>query len=257
MSELDKLRQEIDAIDGKIHDLINQCAHVVQQIKMAKQQDNLAQNQAKLPLRPEREISMLQNLLHRHEAFHQHDEGFPSQALLQIWHELIGAFTQMQAPFTLAIGDDDQERLWRFARNQFGIMTPMIDQQNQADLLIVSPKDDLEKFIIKQNRVLFMTLPFSHHTDCHALVLARHSAQATQHDVGLLKITLCDKSHGLDSISYIECQQKSGVIWGLFPHHDGTQNEWIKTLKKQNNIRKIEAYGHCPITPAIKHMLNR
>ena len=65
------LRQEIDAIDNSIHDLIMKRTRVVERVRKAKHND-------KIKIRPAREAEILYRLLVRHEG------PFPKQELARI-----------------------------------------------------------------------------------------------------------------------------------------------------------------------------
>jgi len=127
MSEysLDELRQKIDAIDDTIHDLLMQRAEVVAHVASAK---GISRKQ--LPIRPSREASMLRRLAARHKG------PFPFEALARIWSEMIAAFTQIQADYSIAVFvDDDNQAMWDLARDQFGAQTPIIPISSTRDAL--------------------------------------------------------------------------------------------------------------------------
>lgn len=111
---LDELRQKIDTIDDQIHDLILQRWDVVQHVSAAKGKDS------KLPLRPTREAAMLRRLAERHRG------PFPFSALARMWHEMIAAFTMLQAEYSIAVfANNEEHALWDLARDQFGSQVPM------------------------------------------------------------------------------------------------------------------------------------
>ena len=107
------LRQEIDAIDNSIHDLIMERTRVVERVREAKQ-DN------KIKIRPAREAEILYRLLFRHEGH------FPKQELARIWREMIVATLRFEGPFSVAVAvGDDEAGYWDLARDQYGSFTPM------------------------------------------------------------------------------------------------------------------------------------
>lgn len=111
---LEDLRQRIDAIDDQIHDLILQRWEVVQHVAEAKGPS------VKFPLRPTREAAMLRRLAERHSG------PFPFAALARMWHEMIAAFTMLQAEYSVAVyADSEEHTLWDLARDQFGSQVPM------------------------------------------------------------------------------------------------------------------------------------
>ena len=120
---LDDLRREIDEIDDAIHDLIMRRATVVQHVAGAKKGSSL-------PIRPAREASMLRRLNARH------DGTFPLSALARMWHEMIAAFTMIQARYKIAVfADPDHHTLWDLARDQFGSQVPMTAMDTRREVL--------------------------------------------------------------------------------------------------------------------------
>ncbi len=110
---LDLLRQDIDAIDTAIHDLIVKRATIVEEIGKIK-------NSTGPVLRPGREASILRRLAARHKG------AFPLPALVCLWREMMGGFTHMQQPFSGAVhAPEGSDRLARLARDHYGSMTPL------------------------------------------------------------------------------------------------------------------------------------
>lgn len=121
---LDDLRQKIDAIDDQIHDLILQRWEVVQHVAEAKGKS------VKFPVRPTREASMLRRLAARHRS------PFPFSALARMWHEMIAAFTMLQADYSVAVyANSEEHTLWDLARDQFGSQVPMTAYPTVKDTL--------------------------------------------------------------------------------------------------------------------------
>jgi chorismate mutase/prephenate dehydratase len=105
---LDLLRQDIDAIDASIHDLIVKRGTIVEDIRKIKKRSGPA-------LRPGREATILRRLAAKHQG------SFPLPALVCLWREMMGGFTHMQQPFSAAVCGDGG----RLARDHFGSMTPL------------------------------------------------------------------------------------------------------------------------------------
>jgi chorismate mutase len=105
---LDLLRQDIDAIDAAIHDLIVKRGTIVEDIRKIKKRSGPA-------LRPGREATILRRLAAKHQG------AFPLPALVCLWREMMGGFTHMQQPFSAAVCDGGD----RLARDHFGSMTPL------------------------------------------------------------------------------------------------------------------------------------
>ena len=112
-NRLDLLRRDIDAIDVAIHDLIVKRATIVEDIRKIK-------NRAGPALRPGREASIVRALVARHRG------KFPLQALVNLWREMISAFTHMQEPLSAAVyAPPGRERLFSLAGDHYGSLTPL------------------------------------------------------------------------------------------------------------------------------------
>ena len=120
-NKLDKLRQQIDTIDEKIHDLLMQRTDVVEQIGEAKKADaDTADLSGSLNMRPAREAMLMRRLLDRH------DGRLPEVVVARIWREMISAFTQLQGPLKVAVcAPEKSVGYWDLSRMQFGSATPM------------------------------------------------------------------------------------------------------------------------------------
>ncbi len=120
---LEQLRQEIDGIDDRIHDLIMDRTEVIKQVRELKRGQPVK-------IRPAREARILYRLIERHRG------PFPKQELVRIWRELIVATLSFEGPFSVAVympetetssgpeGDRRSGR-WGMARDQYGSFTPM------------------------------------------------------------------------------------------------------------------------------------
>jgi chorismate mutase len=110
---LDLLRQEIDAIDIAIHDLIVKRGTIVEDIRKIKKHAGPA-------LRPGREAAIMRGLAAKHQG------PFPLPALVCLWREMMGGFTHMQQPFSAAVYAPADNDAWlRIARDQYGSLTPL------------------------------------------------------------------------------------------------------------------------------------
>ncbi|MDB5397099.1 MAG: chorismate mutase [Rhodospirillales bacterium] len=110
---LDLLRQDIDAIDAAIHDLIVKRGTIVEDIRKIKKHAGPA-------LRPGREATILRRLAAKHQG------AFPLSALVCLWREMMGGFTHMQQPFSGAVhAPVGHDRLIRLARDHYGSLTAL------------------------------------------------------------------------------------------------------------------------------------
>jgi chorismate mutase / prephenate dehydratase len=121
---LDSLRQEIDAIDGELHGLVERRAALVDRIAAAKPPGGLA-------LRPGREAQVMRQRLASHKG------PFPSTAIYRMWREMMCAFTLMQTPdIKIAIcRPTDQPGFWDLARDHFGCQIPFVANDTPAQVL--------------------------------------------------------------------------------------------------------------------------
>jgi chorismate mutase len=121
---LEKLRREIDAIDGDLHGLIRRRAALVDRISAAKPGGDLA-------MRPGREAVVLRRRLAAH------DGKFPLAAVYRMWREMMSAFTLMQTPgLRIAVcRPADQPGYWDVARDHFGCQVPLFAHESPAQVL--------------------------------------------------------------------------------------------------------------------------
>jgi chorismate mutase len=121
---LDSLRQEIDAIDGQMHGLIQRRAALVDRISASKPAGGLA-------LRPGREARVMRQRLETHQG------PFPVSAIYRMWREMMCAFTLMQTPdIKIAIcRPTDQPGFWDLARDHFGCQIPFVANDTPAQVL--------------------------------------------------------------------------------------------------------------------------
>ena len=112
-TKLQSLRQEIDAIDRNLHELIMRRTEIVKGVREAKQG-------AKVMIRPTREAEILYRLTAEHKG------GFPKRELGRIWRELIVATLSFEGPFSVAVFEPDKETGYGdLARDQYGSFTTL------------------------------------------------------------------------------------------------------------------------------------
>ncbi|MFZ5780873.1 MAG: chorismate mutase [Pseudomonadota bacterium] len=121
---LDSLRQEIDAIDGELHGLIQRRTALVDRIAASKPPGGLA-------MRPGREARVLRQRLATHQG------PFPATAVYRMWREMMCAFTLLQTPdIKIAIcRPHDQPGFWDLARDHFGCHIPFVANDTPAQVL--------------------------------------------------------------------------------------------------------------------------
>lgn len=121
------LREEIDAIDDQIHDLLmrrTEVVHGVARVKNAARQVSEEEHLVpSLAMRPDREADILRRLKGRHQG------ELPFHVIAQLWRELINAKTRLQGPMAVALfigGHDDRPFGMRdLARAYYGAATTL------------------------------------------------------------------------------------------------------------------------------------
>ena len=107
-AELTKLRDEIDAIDLELLQLLARRDAVSGRVRLAKAGDDVK-------LRPGREADILRSLLAANKG------GFPERSMLRIWREIFSASLASQGAYSTAVlTQDGGSLLWDQARDHFG-----------------------------------------------------------------------------------------------------------------------------------------
>ena len=97
MSDLNKLRLEIDRLDDELLKLLNARAEVSKQIGAAKRgQSDSGQGEAAVVYRPEREAHVLRRLQDANAG------PLPNEAVSRIYHEIMSASSALQRPIRVA-----------------------------------------------------------------------------------------------------------------------------------------------------------
>lgn len=117
--KLAQLREEIDAVDVALHDLLLRRASIVAKIRQVKRGGPA--------LRPGREAQILRRLAKRH-APHAH-EGIGLASILRIWREMIDSLTTFQSPFSIGLVSSSDvtpaHSLRDIVRDHYGSYTPL------------------------------------------------------------------------------------------------------------------------------------
>jgi len=107
------VREEIDAIDEQIQDLLIRRTKVVEKVRAIKEGQTVK-------IRPSREAEMMYRLTARHHG------NFPKRELCRIWREIIVATLSFEGPFSVAVMDIENEPgYWDMARDQYGSFSKM------------------------------------------------------------------------------------------------------------------------------------
>lgn len=117
------LRDEIDAIDDALHDLLMRRADVVARLAASR-----VKGAAASPLRPGREAAILRRLLHRHSG------PLPPAALVRLWRDILFASSAMQGGFAVSLPAGGAA-LEAAARTHFGTMAVLRHESDAEDAL--------------------------------------------------------------------------------------------------------------------------
>lgn len=123
---LDDIRAKIDAIDEAMHRLLMERGGLIASLQAAKGVGGPGGSAA---MRPAREARMMRALAARH------DGSLPLAAVERIWREIIGSFTQMQAPFHVLLTGADKVTLAEFGHYYFSATTPLSYARDAAEVL--------------------------------------------------------------------------------------------------------------------------
>ena len=118
--KLTQLREEIDAVDVALHELLLRRASIVAEIRQAKSGGPA--------LRPGREAQILRRLAKRHAPHAQGGIGLAS--ILRIWREMIDSLTMFQSAFSMGLvassdGPAQSYSLRDVVRDHYGSFTPL------------------------------------------------------------------------------------------------------------------------------------
>lgn len=128
--DLSELRHDIDAIDDKIHELLQQRTKIVEEVRAYKKNQDIK-------IRPAREAEIIYRL------FNQHQGAFPKSELFRIWRELIVATLRFEGPFSVAVFTNENDTgLWDLARDQYGSFSPMMPMPSTRRIIEAVQKQD-------------------------------------------------------------------------------------------------------------------
>jgi chorismate mutase len=142
---LDTLRRDIDAADEKMHKLLIHRGLVIEQLIAAKKVGTRS-----AAFRPDREADMMRRIAARHSG------QLPLSTVEHIWREIIGTFTQLQAPYRIFAAGADSPHMRDLLRYYFGFASPLVDTASSRaavdavaasgeDLAVVPFDDPLEE----------------------------------------------------------------------------------------------------------------
>lgn len=116
--KLAALRQEIDAVDNQLHDLLMRRTDLAVQVgKVKAERQPVGKNAADGAkfIRPAREAQILRRLVARHTG------KLPKAVIVRLWRELISALLQVEGPFAVAVyAPENEPGFWDAARDHYG-----------------------------------------------------------------------------------------------------------------------------------------
>lgn len=206
--KLAALRQEIDAVDHQLHDLLmRRCELAVQVGKVKAERQPVGSNPAEGAkfIRPAREAQILRRLVGRHNG------KLPKPVIVRLWRELISALLQVEGPFAVAVYSPDSEPgFWDIARDHYGsrvavtgfdrvgmVLGAVQDGTATVGVVPLPREDDSDpwwRHLLAQGSAHVMgRLPFgdagNHRgSPVEALVIGRAMNEPTGHDRSLLVI---------------------------------------------------------------------
>jgi len=139
MSEnLENIRQKIDALDDKIHDLLMERADLIMDVSAEKKKTG-----AQI-VQPAREARMIRRLLGRHRA------PLPEATIVRIWRELVGSVSLLQTGLKVGVTqpEDVPVSFWDMAKNYFGSVLPMNKHASSNALVGALREDDVSFAVV-------------------------------------------------------------------------------------------------------------
>ncbi|MCW5749156.1 MAG: chorismate mutase [Alphaproteobacteria bacterium] len=276
---LDDLRQQIDAIDDTLHDLLMRRAELVDRISASKPAGGLA-------LRPGREAQVIRRLLQRHGG------RFPPAAMVRLWREIMGAFTFLQCPIRVAIcRPNDQPGFWDLARDHFGVQVPFTAHEtpfqvlaavradpNVVGLVPAPAQDEPQPWWPRLmsgdpttpnvvQKVPFVAMPNSRGRELSAFVLARLEAEPSGDDRALIAVEATEelsrsrlaaaiRKAGLQDATALFDVEQAGTYWDLIeiPEFVGDADPRLEALRGALGIEnaRVVALGAYAVPPLVR-----
>ncbi len=196
MTDISKLRSEIDAIDDKIIALFNERSAIVKnvgKIKKATQKSGISY------IRSGREADLIRSIYKKFK-----DNIFPANAAVQIWRIIISASLTLESDLTVAVCDQElDDRTYWLTREYFGNFLPISRRKNAKDVIQDVMHGNVQVGVLPitgeawwmdlpEHIKIFACVPFIlQHTEhqAEALAMAKIEPEATQDDIVLLKLT--------------------------------------------------------------------
>ena len=221
-TNIQKLREQIDAVDDQMHDLLMQRVSLAEQIGRLKAES--AQSSI-FAMCPRREIEIMHRLWNRHKG------RLEKYELIRIWREIISACVNLQSPLTIAVFMPERGMgNLEIARDYFGTYTPMLScrsvslvlkelTQGEANVAILSLNDDKQTcwwYTVaqeyKRSVNIFLKLPLTGENGRNdgrsVYALSKQPFEATGED----RTLLVAETDGSLSLSTLDLLLKAGGI---------------------------------------------
>jgi chorismate mutase-like protein len=224
-----EIRQEIDTLDNKLHDLLMKRADLVLAIGEEKRKSGVQ------IIQPDREIVMLRRLLGRHKGL------LPKEAIVRIWRELVGAVSLLQTGLKVAVyAPDDASGVtyWDRAKDYFSSVLPMQKVSNVLAALAA----------VRESEATFAVVPWPEDSQPNpwwAFLLEENGAQPLRI---IARLPLGDRS-AADGGS----QHKSLAVARLRFDASGADRSFIAlevpgTISRARVVDKAKEIGFAPIS---------
>lgn len=199
-TRLKGLRDEVDRIDDKILELLNERARVVIEIAKVKAEGSVG------PYAPEREREIYQRLMKRNLG------PFPTQAVKNVFREIMSASLSLERPLKVAFLGPKATFTHLACIQHFGLSSDLIPKKDIADVF-----NDVEK-----GRVAFGVVPIENTTEgvvSHTLDMFTTSGLKICAEI-MMEITLAllNKSGRIEDVKAIYSH----------PHAIAQCKEWLK-----------------------------
>ena len=237
-----ELREQLDEIDDKIHQLLMDRTLVTDQVAVLKKD-------MPTKIRPSREAEILYRLTAQHKG------NFPSDGLARIWREIIGSTLRTEGPFSIAAyGTETEHGLVEIARDQYSSYTPLIKsgstraiveavRKAEASLGVLPfPQSDDQdywwRFLVSSNPEtpkIIARLPFISNgkpraDGLEALVIAPVPQEETGRDRSYLAIE-ADEEIGFKAIEKALSQAGASVAFYQVWHNPDRPADWTHLIE--------------------------
>jgi len=145
-ASLDDLRREIDAADAEMHRLLIHRGQVIEQLIAAKRLGADGKGARGAAFRPDREADMMRRIAGRHSG------QLPLSIVEHIWREIIGTFTQLQAPYNVYSAAAAEPRMRDLLRYYFGFSSPLVEAESDSAAVEAAARSGADLAVVAIDR---------------------------------------------------------------------------------------------------------